>query len=183
LRPLRSIGYVRAQDADNIPYELSFTERMAMKTAQKNCCALCHEPSQQLAVDHDHTTGRVRKLLCRQCNLGLGCFQDSTELLMAAISYLAEAAQEEAPQRRSSVRHQVECAVCRSVFDLTPDAGSWLCLRCKRAVDAFMSIDHARRVLSYIVDREDRAHVGEVDRVAVDARRASDCLDEDAVRY
>jgi dihydroorotase-like cyclic amidohydrolase len=43
-----------------------------------------------LAVDHDHKTGKVRALLCRNCNTGLGNFQDSPELLKTAIQYLEE---------------------------------------------------------------------------------------------
>ena len=40
-------------------------------------------------VDHCHTTGKVRGLLCNTCNLGLGLFKDSEENLANAIQYLA----------------------------------------------------------------------------------------------
>lgn len=63
---------------------------------QNNCCALCGKPEvvtwkgkvKQLAVDHDHSTGLVRSLLCQKCNTGLGSFNDSEELLEKAIKYL-----------------------------------------------------------------------------------------------
>lgn len=42
----------------------------------------------KLAIDHDHSTGKVRGLLCHNCNRALGLFKDSIENLKSAISYL-----------------------------------------------------------------------------------------------
>jgi hypothetical protein len=42
----------------------------------------------ELAVDHCHTTGKVRGLLCSTCNTALGSFQDNPAYLKAAIHYL-----------------------------------------------------------------------------------------------
>lgn len=44
----------------------------------------------RLFVDHCHSTGKVRGLLCHNCNAGLGHFKDSEELLNKAIRYLNE---------------------------------------------------------------------------------------------
>lgn len=57
---------------------------------QKGRCAICKKkPGQsRLAVDHDHTTGVVRGLLCKHCNQALGHFRDNVESLKAAIRYL-----------------------------------------------------------------------------------------------
>ena len=37
---------------------------------------------------HDKNTGEIRGLLCSDCNRGLGCFNDDTEIMEKAISYL-----------------------------------------------------------------------------------------------
>ena len=54
-------------------------------------CQICGKDGDvELCVDHDHKTGKVRGLLCRYCNLGIGNLQDSPKLLRSAISYLTE---------------------------------------------------------------------------------------------
>lgn len=58
-------------------------------------CAICGavicslNPSNNLSIDHDHDTGRVRGILCGLCNTALGSFQSSPILLAAAIAYLS----------------------------------------------------------------------------------------------
>lgn len=65
-----------------------------MLQEQEGKCAICkrapddHARNKALAVDHDHKTGQVRKLLCGQCNVGLGMFQHDPQLMQRAIEYL-----------------------------------------------------------------------------------------------
>jgi hypothetical protein len=64
---------------------------------QNNCCAICNFPEKvkikgkllKLSVDHCHSNGNARGLLCTSCNRGLGFFKDSSDLLKAAIEYLS----------------------------------------------------------------------------------------------
>lgn len=61
-------------------------EDMLLQSGGK--CSICKEHTTKLHVDHDHVTGKVRGLLCRACNHGIGNFKDDTALLTAAIGYL-----------------------------------------------------------------------------------------------
>jgi len=70
---------------------------------QEGCCAVCkvdaegaRRPGQAkqgvtygLVVDHDHTTGVIRGLLCNRCNMALGLFEDRSSLLTKGAAYLA----------------------------------------------------------------------------------------------
>lgn len=64
----------------------------ALRSAQGDRCAICrkdfHELPKAPAVDHCHNTGRVRGLLCSNCNTGLGLFKDNEEMLAKAVAYL-----------------------------------------------------------------------------------------------
>lgn len=55
--------------------------------ATKKSCAICGSKD-DLVVDHCHTRNKVRDMLCRKCNTGLGQFSDDTSKLQNAIAYL-----------------------------------------------------------------------------------------------
>lgn len=74
-------------------YGLTVEDYERMEAEQAGLCWICHRtcPSgRRLAVDHDHTTGRVRRLLCASCNGGIGQFQHDADLLARAILYLGK---------------------------------------------------------------------------------------------
>ena len=50
-------------------------------------CEICGRV-EILHTDHDHRTRRVRGRLCMRCNLAMGAFQDSPEILRKAVAYL-----------------------------------------------------------------------------------------------
>lgn len=70
-------------------YGLTPEKYQQMLQTQGFACCLCKNP-RKLCVDHCHTKGTVRGLLCRKCNTGLGCFQDSSKLLQDVIDYLTK---------------------------------------------------------------------------------------------
>ena len=73
-------------------YGITMEDYYKMLEAQNNKCAVCKiEATKTLDVDHDHNTGKVRGLLCNNCNRGLGHLKDSITNLQNAIDYLDKA--------------------------------------------------------------------------------------------
>lgn len=68
-------------------YGLSAAEVDVLKASQGGVCAVCGDRP-AVHVDHDHTTRRVRGILCELCNGFLGAFNDDPALIRAAIDYL-----------------------------------------------------------------------------------------------
>jgi protein-arginine kinase activator protein McsA len=77
-------------------YGLSIEEYDAMVEEQNGLCAICKQEEktirqdavQCLSVDHCHDTGKIRGLLCNNCNRALGKFKDSLTVLESACEYL-----------------------------------------------------------------------------------------------
>lgn len=70
-------------------YGLSLEKFEGLFEAQQGRCAICKR-EQKLFVDHNHTTKKVRALLCARCNFGIGHFSESPELLRFAADYLEQ---------------------------------------------------------------------------------------------
>lgn len=72
-------------------YNLTLGQWGRLFQKQGECCAICGAKtpgSGEWHSDHDHVTGKLRGILCRACNNGLGNFRDSLGALQAAFDYL-----------------------------------------------------------------------------------------------
>ncbi len=77
-------------------YHLSYDDYTALLASQNGVCAICRNfetVRPRLSVDHSHSTGKLRALLCHSCNVGLGHFRDSVGLLQDAAKYLEKYAE------------------------------------------------------------------------------------------
>lgn len=69
-------------------YDLEIGVIEAAIAKQNGQCAICKKVTQKLCVDHCHTTGAFRGMLCRSCNTGIGHLHDNPERCIAAAEYL-----------------------------------------------------------------------------------------------
>jgi len=88
LKDRRSYHLLKAYGVTQEWYDAKLVE-------QNYTCAICpatHEETRygQLYIDHDHSTGKARGLLCQHCNHGIGKFYDNISLLENSILYLKE---------------------------------------------------------------------------------------------
>lgn len=68
-------------------YGLTLGQYHLLHKDQNNLCAICGL-ERKLVVDHNHTTNKVRQLLCHSCNSAIGLFQENIQTLQSAIAYL-----------------------------------------------------------------------------------------------
>jgi hypothetical protein len=80
----------RPQNWRKYYYGMSQEDYDRLVARQGGACAICGKrPAKALCVDHCHATGKIRGLLCRKCNLGIGHLDDSPSVMRAAIAYLS----------------------------------------------------------------------------------------------
>ena len=78
-------------------FDMSIEEYNVIFLKQRGKCAICDKAETStnnkgvikwLSVDHNHSTGIIRGLLCSNCNVGIGLLQDSVKIMKSAIKYL-----------------------------------------------------------------------------------------------
>jgi hypothetical protein len=72
-------------------YGLTLDQYDELFTQQGDKCVICggvNKNGKRLFVDHDHKTGKIRGLLCSQCNTMFGMAGDNPQILANAIEYL-----------------------------------------------------------------------------------------------
>lgn len=85
--------YARLWNYKKLGIKITEEEYRILVKEQDNKCALCRtspKTRRVLCLDHDHKTGKVRGLLCNDCNIGLGKFKDNVEILAKSIVYLSK---------------------------------------------------------------------------------------------
>lgn len=73
-------------------FKLTIKEYETMLATQNGVCKICKRPpkNKRLAVDHDHTTGNIRGLLCGPCNTALSHVEETSQFSIGARAYLNE---------------------------------------------------------------------------------------------
>lgn len=88
-------GYIKAKVL-NRKFGITEEELQQKLNEQKGCCEICRESliapesDRSYAVDHNHTTGEVRGLLCANCNRSLGLLKENKATLISMIDYLTK---------------------------------------------------------------------------------------------
>lgn len=79
-------------------YGINLEQYICMFKKQNGLCAICNEPEtcvragkvMSLSVDHCHTSGDIRGLLCNDCNRGIGLLKDDAKTLLKAYEYITK---------------------------------------------------------------------------------------------
>lgn len=71
-------------------YGISIENYQRLVDIQSGKCAICKMPlnKNNIRIDHDHSTGEIRGILCISCNTGIGLLKDAPEILISAAKYI-----------------------------------------------------------------------------------------------
>lgn len=86
---------IRRKNKYKLKYGITIQDYESLLKKQNNRCKICDTPISELKrkhldVDHNHITGKVRGLLCNNCNRGIGYFKDNINILRKVINYLKD---------------------------------------------------------------------------------------------
>ena len=84
-------GYCKVHYLVMRKFKISHEDYVAKLSKSNGKCDICKKEcahGKALSLDHDHDTNKIRGMLCAPCNLALGGFTDSVEVLQSAINYL-----------------------------------------------------------------------------------------------
>lgn len=89
----KTIKYASVRNRER-KYNISEINYNNLLKNQNNCCAICNITLDKSKfgligqVDHCHNTGKIRGILCSQCNTGIGNLKHDTDIIKSAIKYL-----------------------------------------------------------------------------------------------
>lgn len=71
-------------------YGISVEEYNSLIVGAGTLCPICRKSFGEIppCIDHDHSTGKIRGVICRRCNLGIGLFKESIDAFLNAVEYL-----------------------------------------------------------------------------------------------
>lgn len=78
----------RSYDRQRQTYKLTQEQQEALLALRR--CEICGATGVRFEIDHNHETGKVRGLLCHNCNIALGQIKEKITTLNAMINYLEE---------------------------------------------------------------------------------------------
>lgn len=93
-RAIAKIGYAKnkIQILDKLrfkKYGITGNEFRNILDEQKTKCPICNRSiNKNLSIDHDHNTGKIRGIICNDCNLAIGNVENSPKRLRAMANYL-----------------------------------------------------------------------------------------------
>lgn len=86
--------HIKRRSYLKLEYGISMGDYEELLKKQGYKCKICKSNTprctqhKHLYVDHDHSTGKIRGLLCNRCNMGIGHLEDNVEFFKEAIKYL-----------------------------------------------------------------------------------------------
>ena len=93
---LKKVIQYRRNAAFKRRYGITLEQYEQMVKDQNNQCLICERQpdgygapqSRVLSVDHCHTSGKIRGLLCHRCNTALGALREDTDIIKKALAYI-----------------------------------------------------------------------------------------------